>query len=187
MDFTHSPLYGFWGYLLMGELAAVSALSWLAIAMVIRRLRYPEAPEKGDVPLSSERVEDSDLYKALLEKLQGLENEKSQWEKAAEAPSVSEVSQLKETISFLENKLLSYEIVQEEISTLGILKAENEKLKVELSTLKNATLVSGPVEEAIEKRFTEFTETKPAETAPSEGMPNEIKSLLTDIEKLSQK
>jgi len=43
---------------------------------------------------------------------------------------------LQEKVKFLESKLLEYEILQEEISTLGQLKIENEKLKSDLVRLE---------------------------------------------------
>jgi len=182
-----SALSGTMGYVLIGEITVVTLLSWVAVGMFLRRLRYPEnqAPE----PDSSKEIsiEETAPYKLLLEKVQSLEAEKEEWKKTATVPEASEVEKLKETVAFLETKLLSYEIVQEEIGLLGELKAENERLKQEIQALKTPSVFSGNVDSVIEKTFSEFKETGTSAENPPVPLPGEISSLLTDIEKLSQK
>jgi hypothetical protein len=97
----------------------------------------------------------------------------------------SDTDKLQKTIAFLENKLLGYEIVQEEISVLGELKAENERLRMELSVLKKEE-VPPQVEKVIEEKFTEFSKAGDSNPATAEPMPGEIQNLLSDIESLTK-
>lgn len=182
-----SPLSGTLGYLLIGEITAVTLLSWVTVGMFLRRLRYPKNQTQELENSKETSVEESGPYKLLMEKVQALEAEKEEWKKSNSPPEPSEVEKLKENVTFLENKLLGYEIVQEEIGLLGELKAENERLKLEIQALKTPSVVKGPVETVIEKSFSEFQEVPAASESPAEPLPGEMASLLTDIEKLSQK
>jgi polyhydroxyalkanoate synthesis regulator phasin len=178
MEAIPSPLQGGIGYLLIVEILIVAGLTWVLIGLVLKKIRYPQTqPETPE-------VENSEPYLALVKKLEELETEKQML--MVQASSNGEVEKLQKTVSFLENKLLGYEIVQEEISVLGELKAENEKLRNELSALKSPTLPS-EVEENINKQFSEFSsETKPTPTSTENKMPGEIENLLSDIDKLAQ-
>lgn len=51
----------------------------------------------------------------------------------------SESQSLKEKVKFLESKVIEYEIIQEEMSILPMLKAENERLKKELGAVQAPT------------------------------------------------
>lgn len=51
----------------------------------------------------------------------------------------AEVTELNDKIRYLESRLMEYEIVQEEISSLGTLRDENEQLKKELFEIKKAS------------------------------------------------
>lgn len=179
MEPISSPLQGILGYTLVGEILGVTALSWTCIGMMLRKLRHEseEVPEPVMASLQTLKVEDSPEYMALMEKIRLLEDEKRNAPASESGPE--EIEKLKKTIAYLENKLLEYEIVQEEISTLGELKAENEKLKVELNSLR-APVVPAETAELINKQFSEFSETK------KESMPEDLQTLLTDIESLSK-
>lgn len=189
MSVESSPLQGPLGYLLVGEIVGVVSLSWVWVGMFLRRLRA--APEDSsmpvfEVPREPLRVEDHPEYQSLLKKVGELEAQlqaKVEPQPASE-PAAGEVEKLQKTISYLENKLLEYEIVQEEIATLGELKKENEKLKADLLELKSLQLKTR-TEAVIEEKFIEFSE-KAAEPERKEPSPGEIENLLTDIEKLAQ-
>lgn len=163
-----SPYQGPLGYFLILEIFAVVGLSWVVVAMMIRRIRYRASeslvPELQD---QLAKIEEHPEYVALMTQNQLLQsqlNEKS----TSEIKYPEEVEKLKSTIQFLEKKLLEYEIVQEEISTLGDIKVENEKLKAELQVLKN-------------QGIQDSTETLPSETLKEK----DLKSLLSDIEVLA--
>lgn len=189
MSVESSPLQGPLGYLLVGEIVGVVSLSWVCVGMFLRKLRAtPEAPlmPVQEVPNEPFRIEDHPEYQSLLKKVGELEAQlqvKVEPQPASE-PAVGEVEKLQKTISYLENKLLEYEIVQEEIATLGELKKENEKLKTDLLELKSHQLKIS-TEAVIEEKFTEFAE-KATEPERKEPSPGEIENLLTDIEKLAQ-
>lgn len=187
MEPISSPLQGALGYTLIGEILGVTSLSWVCIGMMLRKLRHEaiEIPETVAQPIPQFKVEESPEYLALLEKVSQLEAEKLKLQEGQSGSA--ELEKLQKTISYLENKLLEYEIVQEEISILGELKAENEKLKLDLNALRSATApAAAPVpatEELIKMQFSEFAE--PAEPK-KEAMPEDIQSLLSDIESLSK-
>lgn len=189
MSVESSPLQGPLGYLLVGEIVGVVSLSWVCVGMFLRKLRStPEAPlmPVQEVPNEPFRIEDHPEYQSLLKKVGELEAQlqvKVEPQPASET-AVGEVEKLQKTISYLENKLLEYEIVQEEIATLGELKKENEKLKTDLLELKSQQLKTS-TEAVIEEKFTEFAE-KATEPERKEPSPGEIENLLTDIEKLAQ-
>lgn len=177
MEPSSSPLSGALGYALIGEIIGVTALSLTAIGMMLKRLRNASENEMAPVEATF-RLEDSPEYIALMGKVEQLEGERKKREE--EKVSNPDVEQMRKTIAYLENKLLEYEIVQEEISTLGELKMENEKLKVELNSLR----ASAPTEELIKKQFSEFSD---ATSEPKkESMPEDIQTLLSDIESLSK-
>ncbi|MFM8268936.1 MAG: hypothetical protein ACKN9V_02015 [Pseudomonadota bacterium] len=173
MDPISSPLQGPLGYTLLGEILGVTSLSWVFVAMMLKKLRYESAeivaaPEPEMIP--SFKVEETPEYLALMAQIRQLEAEKL---KAQESQSgAAEAEKMQKTISYLENKLLEYEIVQEEISTLGELKSENEKLKLELNSLK--------------KQLSSFSEAPTPEPSAKDPMPEDIQTLLSDIESLSQ-
>jgi hypothetical protein len=175
------------GYTLIGEILGVTSLSWVCIGMMLRKLRHEaiEIPETVAQPIPQFKVEESPEYLALLEKVSQLEAEKLKLQEGQSGSA--ELEKLQKTISYLENKLLEYEIVQEEISILGELKAENEKLKLDLNALRSATApAAAPVpaaEELIKKKFSEFAESAEPK---KEAMPEDIQSLLSDIESLSK-
>lgn len=54
----------------------------------------------------------------------------------AAADPTEEAAALRDKVRYLESKLLEYEIVQEEISTLGTLKNQNEELKQQIAQLE---------------------------------------------------
>lgn len=188
MSVESSPLQGPLGYLLVGEIVGVVSLSWVCVGMFVRKLRAtPDASVMPalEVPSEPARIEDHPEYQSLLKKVGELEAQlQVKTESQPAAPTAGEVEKLQKTISYLENKLLEYEIVQEEIATLGELKKENEKLKADLLEL-NSMQVKTATEAVIEEKFTEFSE-KAANPERKEPSPGEIENLLTDIEKLAQ-
>lgn len=170
---VESPLQGAIGYLLIAEVVIVAGLVWVLIGLVLKRLKHPHTEPVTD-------IEKTEAYQALQAKLSQLEEEKSSL--ITQLGQSGDSEKLQKTIAFLENKLLSYEIVQEEISVLGELKAENEKLRAELSTFKKDS-VPPQVEQVINEKFSEFaaeSQSKP------ESMPGEIQNLLSDIESLTK-
>lgn len=170
---VESPLHGAIGYLLIAEVVIVTGLVWALIGLVMKRLKHPQVQHNTD-------VEKTEAYQVLLAKLAQLEEEKSSL--ITQMSQSGDSEKLQKTIAFLENKLLSYEIVQEEISVLGELKAENEKLRAELGTFKKE-VIPPQVEQVISEKFSEFaTEGEPK----AEPMPGEIQNLLSDIESLTK-
>lgn len=178
-----APLYGTLGYVLISEVLIVLGLLWLFIAMMIRKIRY-EASSENLSKSSAEshyKVEEQPEFIALRDKNQELLNQlKSMEVSPPSSPPVTneEIEKQKGTIRFLEEKLLQYEIVQEEISTLGALKEENEKLRIENQQLRSSA-VQLQSEGLIKSQFQEF--------AKGEEQKNEdLKELLTDIESLTE-
>ncbi|NBX92365.1 MAG: hypothetical protein EBQ85_03935 [Proteobacteria bacterium] len=183
-----SPLQGGLGYLLAGEIVVVTGLTLTLIKMMMNRLRAGETP--ADVPkvvsvtsaeVPSQDVEKTPQYLELLAKIQAMEVEKVQ--NAATGMSEEEANKLREKIGYLENKLVEYEIVQEEIGALGDLKAENEKLKTELMNLKSVQ-IGQKTETLINEQFKDFGNADPAPAA--NPMPGELQTLLSDIDTLAQ-
>jgi hypothetical protein len=110
MEPVSSPLQGALGYLLIGEIFAVTSLSWACIGMMLRKLRHEavEIPEPVSEVAPQFKVEESPEYLALQEKVSQLEAEKM---KAQETPSgTAELEKLQKTIAYLENKLLIFNI-----------------------------------------------------------------------------
>lgn len=182
---NHSPLQGGLGYLLIAEIVIVTGLVFALIALILKRIRFPQEALPLPAPLetSSQAVMDvtkSPEYLELLAKLQSIEGEKAQ--ALVNTVSSEEVGPLKEKLAYLENKLLEYEIVQEEIGALGELKAENEKLKAELVGLKNAQ-VNSQTDNLIKEQFKEFAEPVAEVKQP---LPGELENLLSDIDSLGQ-
>ncbi|NBT57827.1 hypothetical protein EBT16_03485 [bacterium] len=183
MEPTSSPLTGALGYALIGEIVGVTTLSWLCIGMFLRRLRQESVELVEAAPVEKLfKVEDSPEYLALIEKINQLESDKKKMDEDKAANP--DVEQMRKTIAYLENKLLEYEIVQEEISTLGELKVENEKLKRDLNQLQRTQQPQAPAEELIQKQFSEFAE--PAVEPKKEALPEDLQNLLSDIESLSK-
>jgi len=186
---NHSPLQGGLGYLLIAEIVIVTGLVLTLIALILKRIRFPqEALNLAAETKPSEMIDATKTpeYLELLAKLQSIEGEKAQ--AMATPGSSEEVAPLKEKLAYLENKLLEYEIVQEEIGALGELKAENEKLRAELVGLKNAQ-VTTQAENLIKEQFTEFSEPTQSPEPVAEAkqpLPGELENLLSDIDSLGQ-
>jgi len=176
MESVSSPLQGGLGYLLIAEILIVTGLTWALIGLLLKKIRYPQiqSDEVG--------VENNEKFLQLMKRVEELETEKQMLQAQFSANGESE--KLQKTISFLENKLLSYEIVQEEISVLGELKAENENLRNELKALRGSSLPEN-VEQAIDQKFTEFSKESP-KPEQSTAISGEIENLLSDIDKMTQ-
>lgn len=179
-----SPLQGTLGYVLVSEILVVTGLSWLLIGMILRKIRYGgvDLVKPDELPPEPQKIEHHPEYQALLEKNRSLEAKLA--ESSSSTSQVPEdYDKLKSTIQFLEKKLLEYEIVQEEISTLGDLKLENEKLREEVQSLKGQALQI-QTEKLITKDFSEFSEQSTSSSAP-EPQEKDLQKLLTEIETLS--
>ncbi len=107
-----------------------------------------------------------------------------------------ETKALQEKVKYLESRLLEYEVVQEEISTLGQLRAENEKLKQDIlkfqASLGGAASEPTKVTEAATAQAS-VTEVKPAESAastastpsPETASPDQLNAILKGLDDLT--
>lgn len=127
-------LQGSYAYLLIFQIVIVTMLLLSLLWLIARRLREPAVPD----PVST--VPDESILRLSREqatKIQALESQISELEKGgATLVQAGEKSKaLQDKVTYLEQKLLEYEILQEEISTLSLLKVENEKLKAQVVQL----------------------------------------------------
>lgn len=171
MDFFLSILQGPYAYLLIFQIVIVASLVLSLIWLIARRTReaYVSGGTMAVAPLvapsvSSVLSEDTLARIAELEgKLAALNEENFQLKGAA-----GDGKTLREKVKYLESKLLEYEILQEEIGTLGALKRENETLKSQLMHPGAAPTSSlGPV----------ITATKPvvsSSPAPEPAVPEAV-------------
>lgn len=91
---------------------------------------------------------------------------------------------LEDKVKFLESKLLEYEILQEEISTLSALKVENENLKLKMQQLGSDPMAQPKIDDKLI-----FDPPKPEATTASAGEPTgekAIEDLLQDIDNLTK-
>lgn len=92
----------------------------------------------------------------------------------------AEAEGLKDKVRYLESRLMEYEIVQEEISNLGSLRSENEKLKEELLRLNASAGVAAPAAEPVQ------SVSSPNEVLESVSK-NQIDTILDKLDKITQK
>jgi hypothetical protein len=104
-------------------------------------------------------------------------------ENEAEIQKLSAESEgLKDKVRYLESRLMEYEIVQEEISNLGALRSENEKLKEELMKL-SAAPSGGPAAASSESVETVMSANEVLESVSK----NQIDTILDKLDKITQK
>jgi hypothetical protein len=98
----------------------------------------------------------------------------------------NEKKNLEDKVKFLESKLLEYEILQEEISTLSALKIENEKLKQKVQQMGGELSPADKIEEKL--IFDPPKEAVAANPAVSDAPQGEkaIEDLLQDIDNLTK-
>ncbi len=135
MDAIARVLHGSYAYLLIFQILLVASLALVALSLIVRRLKFSLAGA-GEIPTASlaevaevrSQMEGFRIERdALIEKISGLESSKD--EAATAGPLAEQNRGLNEKVKFLESKLLEYEILQEEIGALSVIKVENEKLK----------------------------------------------------------
>lgn len=130
-------MQGPYAYLLILQILIVTALFLSLIGLVIRRLRGVEAIEGPLVDIAAPpNPELEALSKEQSEKIRQLELQIDEIGGSGDivAKLKEQGDQYADKIKYLEQKLLEYEILQEEIGTLSQLKVENEKLKKEVLT-----------------------------------------------------
>lgn len=143
MNSFFGVLQGSYAYLLIFQIVVVTGLLLVLLWLIARRIREVGQPETvpavPDATLSA-------LSKAQSEKILGLETQIQELEKGgAGLVQLKEKNKaLSDKVQYLEQKLLEYEILQEEISTLSVLKLENEKLKGQLGGVLAAPRPESP-------------------------------------------
>jgi len=135
MEVLLRVMQGSYAYLLIFQVLIVSGLILAFIWLVFRRMK--ELP--GETSEQVAPVVHSEEVEALRSQLSALnaESEKLKKELAAK-------QDIDGKVKFLEAKLLEYEILQEEISSLSRLKLENEKLREKLVTLEGGSAIPAP-------------------------------------------
>lgn len=147
MDQIASLLQGGYAYLLIFQIVVVSSLFLLLISMVLKRMKQEalhfsmaSAPS-ADGTKAEAKTEGAASTGDVAEWKTKFESLDAEFQKLAKnGPDQA----LNDKIKFLESKLLEYEILQEEISSLSNLKSENEKLKGEMLRMQ-ASLNGGRV------------------------------------------
>lgn len=170
-------------YLLVFQILMVTGLTltgiWLWIQRIKRTSILASKIVAGEVVMATEGsqslevvkeeiVTDFSMERGKLEtKIQELESSNLDLKNGLQSSD-----SLREKVRFLESKLLEYEILQEEISTLRSLKQENEQLKAQISTH------SRPV--------TPEPSVLPTSGATKELQDPGLEKLMTDIEALGR-
>jgi DNA repair exonuclease SbcCD ATPase subunit len=121
-------LHGSYAYLLIFQVILVASLTMVLLALIVRRIKF------AAVGISDDFSSDLDVARRRITELeQEIQTLGSTTGPVASTDEIKELMEAKrsqsEKIKYLESKLLEYEILQEEISTLVALKNENEKLK----------------------------------------------------------
>jgi len=132
MVIFESVLHGNYGALLITQVLVVSGLMLALLWIVVRRTResYADMPTIAvDVAADLElaKVQKKELEELQL-KIVALEESKVSTDALGDENRV-----LNEKLRYLESKLLEYEILQEEIGTLSMLKEENEHLRRQIN------------------------------------------------------
>ncbi len=107
--------------------------------MIAKRLRdTPELEVETGPSIQDESI--LRLSKEQAEKIRALETQVLELDLggASLTQAMDKSKALEEKVKYLEQKLLEYEILQEEISTLSVLKNDNEKLKSQILQLGGA-------------------------------------------------
>lgn len=195
-------LPGSYAYLLVLQIVIVSALLLFLLWLIARRLReLPETePRSAEVPHDVIR-----LSREQASKIEQLEAQVAELDRggAGLVQAAEKNKALEDKVRYLEQKLLEYEILQEEISTLSVLKVENEKLKVQVLSLGGASVPRSTPAPAAEKPASAAVsplsvsldppglkpfedEPEAVEKATTMGQ-DEIDGLIAKIDKLSSK
>ena len=132
-----SVLQGSYSYLLVFQIAVVTVLLLTLILLIARRIRYAEVaatPEHRENVASEAALQISEEQmkeiEALREKISEMERDN------ADVVQIKEKNKAyAEKVKYLEQRLLEYEILQEEIGTLSHLKTENENLKKRIQNM----------------------------------------------------
>lgn len=125
-------------YLLIFQIIIVVALVFSLLALIVRRMRGEQmAGASAGGEASAFDAELDALSKAQAEKIRELEAQVNEMGDSSDVVNKlkEQNDQYSEKVKYLEQKLLEYEILQEEIGTLSQLKVENEKLKKRVLTM----------------------------------------------------
>ncbi len=193
MSHILDSIAGPYPYLLIAQILIVSALLLSLIWIFIQRAQQgdfetgeqsliataAEPPAQKETPIASLPV--SEVAAAPPPEVTVPPPPPVKQETDGDAEKLStEAEGLKDKVRYLESRLMEYEIVQEEISNLGSLRSENEKLKEELLRLNASLGAQPPAAEAIE------TVSSPNEVLESVSK-NQIDSILDKLDKITQK
>ncbi len=121
-------MQGAYVYLLVFQLLVVTGLLGTLLFLVFKRMREAPIPETATAPPMEPTVPATTT--AAVE--------------SGPNPALQEAT---DKIKYLEGKLLEYQILQEELTTLQNIKGENETLKQELSSLKSGASAPTPTPE----------------------------------------
>lgn len=123
---------GFFSYLLIFQIMVVSGLMLALLRIMYLRMKKV-AENEAEIVSTLAPVEGLSpaVEKELRDKIAKLEADNNQL-----STSNKDNSSLVDKIKYLESKLLEYEILQEEITTLTNLKNENESLKAQILELQ---------------------------------------------------
>ncbi len=211
MNSFFGVLQGSYAYLLIFQIVIVTTLLLFLLWLIARRLRETGVPETGGGG-GTTVVQDQTIVKLSREqaqKIEALERQVAELDQgSANLVQATEKSKASEDkVKYLEQKLLEYEILQEEISTLSVLKIENEKLKaqvIELGATPNLRGGSSPPTHATApqkasaspltsdasttglKPFEDLSDDKPASSTGALEQ-SEIDGLIAKIDSLSSK
>lgn len=119
MEQISTLLQGGYAYLLIFQIFVVTALFLLLVVMVVRRIKNEALQTSGLVTTTTGHAITSEDVAPLHARIKELEQEN---QRLGQSPNAN-AAELQEKITFLESKLLEYEILQEEIGSLGNLKA----------------------------------------------------------------
>ncbi len=194
-------LPGSYAYLLVLQIVIVSTLLLFLLWLIARRLREVPETEPQTVVVPDEAI--LRLSREQASKIEQLESQVAELDKggAGVAQAAEKSKALEDKVRYLEQKLLEYEILQEEISSLSVLKIENEKLKAQILQLGGApsprsapaserapSTASSPLSVSLDAPGLKAFDDEPeaVEKASALGQ-DEIDGLIEKIDKLSSK
>lgn len=194
-------LPGSYAYLLVFQIVIVTVLLLFLLWLIARRLREVPAPEPAGVAVPDESM--IRLSREQATKIEALENQVAELDKggATLVQAAEKNKALEDKVRYLEQKLLEYEILQEEISSLSLLKVENEKLKAQVLSLGGSPVPSraaapapgapapekqSPLSVSLDPPGLKPFEDTPAEKAANLGQ-DDIDGLIAKIDNLSTK
>lgn len=174
-------LQGSYVYLLVFQIIVVASLMLGLIWLVVRRIRDRGGEEIEKAPvISAPNTEMLELASRQKEKIRALEGELERLnETGTDVKDLSKKNDgLQEKVKFLEQKLMEYEILQEEIGALSYLKIENQKLKEQIlgRQAKGQEPIAQAATEAVPTPAP-AAETPVASTAPADQLINALGGL----------